>query len=291
MPPPRTAWNLLYETADAASWMLPVEALDPGTRVEAAAARPTEQPSGWIGQHGPAIAPETWPRSPGTGLPMRHTLTLWLPPEYLTRGPALPGIAIFQGDTADGGPVEQDAAPGSAMAGPAGRPADDPHLASLAAARPHPRLTTAVTTFAPHRFALIWLTADELAPGPTAPPRDIRRPAEHTTSPNAWDDPQPTRRVWLQRREDRNVGLATRSPDYRGPYDERSGDLMPWARSIPFEFANHLGGTYMEIDFTPSLSPRFLQLGRSVGIHFDLSYAASGILAVDLESAEFDLMG
>ena len=270
---PATSWNLLYESADVASFLLPRDDLAPGLRIEVERERPDILPSGWTGQAGPAIPQNTWPRSPGSGLPMRHVLTLWLPQDYLVRGPGFPGISVFQGDSeGDQADVRPDADP------------SDSFVASLATARPHPQLISVLPDFAPRRFALLWLTHDEIAPGPVPPPPDIRRPGEHTSrGPNAWDDPQPQKRVWLVPREDPNTGIAPGSSGYRDARDAETGEMEPWASTASFEFANHLGGTFVEIDWSPQLSPYFLQLDRSPGLQLGTPHARNGILVVDLK--------
>lgn len=274
---PRQAWNLLYETDQGLVLRVDPRQPDRGPAHPGPGGE-QRRPSGWTGPDGPAIAPATWPRSPVSGLPMRHVLTLWLPPDYLVRGPELVGVALFQGDTGDD--AEQ------AVPDPA---STDPFLVDLAAARPHPHLVTGVPEASALRFALVWLTADEITPGPTPPPTDVRRPGEHTThGPNAWDAPTPHRRVHLVPREDPNTGVGTGQPGYRTSRDE-DGERHAWAAHPLFELANHLGGTYVELDWVPRLGPHFLQLDRSPGLELVTSYARNGILAVDLGSGVFDL--
>lgn len=287
---PTHAWTLVYETPTGASWRLPLHVGDPGAAADAAGPRPSGHPHGWSGGDGPGIPSETWPRSPRSGLPMRHLLTLHLPEEYLRRGPGFPGVAIFQGDEERGDPPGLDPALGGAV------------LEDVLRSRPHPQLVSESVFFSGRRFALVWLTAAELAAGPTAPPPDTRLP-EHRgrgdrtpwARPNAWDDPRARRDVWLVPRQDPNVGVPTRSADYRDPIDEVSGLPSPWAAADEFRFADHLGGTYLPIDRVPRLTPWFLQLGHASGAELGLSLtvggrttASGGILAVDLDTGEFD---
>lgn len=275
---PSLAWDVLYETEQGASWLVPPEEFSPGTRVENEHPRPDTQPHGWTGPLGPAIASRSWPRSP-SGLPMRHAITLWLPQEYLVHGPEYAGIAVFQGDS------ERDTETST------GDPAsEDPFLADLAAHRPHPMATLQLSSFAARHFASVWLRADELLPGPTPPPADLRRPGEHRThGPNAWDDPLPMRRVWLlPRPDDPNVGIAIddRAAGYIDPVDEATGDDDPWFQ--PWRTRDHLGGTFAGLDWTPRVGPHYLQLDANCGLVTGTNYARRGYWALDLTNGHIE---
>ncbi|MGO1543548.1 MAG: hypothetical protein ACTHXA_04315 [Gulosibacter sp.] len=288
---PTTAWNLVYEAGERGQFST-VEHID----------LPAIPPAGWSGNDGPAIAPQSWPRSPESGLPMRHALTLYLPGEYLCRGPEFPGIAIFQGDTERERLSETEHA--AVLAGTA-PPEVVPDTCGLGPYKPHPQLVTAQAPFAKKRFALIWLTAEELAPGPVPPPADTRGtvPAEAAAEAsgehgvNAWDHPHPQRKVWLIPRKDPNVGKPmTPSPNadgtgYQDAHDPNTWELKRWAAAPGFEYANHLGGTYMQIDWVPSLSPYFLQLNNLAGFDLRTMSSKNGILAIDLQSGEFHHIG
>lgn len=285
---PSTAWNLAYETEAGASWNVRTEELEVATAI----ARPAGRPSGWTGQWGPGIGSNHWPRSPHSKLPMRHALTLWLPDEYLVRGPEFVGLAVFQGDD------ERDAESASSIAS-GGVPdavgesdPNDPFSVQLANARAHPEATIVESSFAARSFAVVWLRRDELQPGPTPPPDDVRWEGEHENSGlNAWDDPTPFRRIWLLQRADPNVGIApseTPEPDggYRVPRDEVAGTWEPWAE--PLRMPDHLGGTYILIDRVPALSPFYLQLRSGSGLQLGTTYAAEGKFSVDLLTGSID---
>lgn len=124
--------------------------------------------AGWTGAWGPDIGHHQWPRSPTTGLPMRHELTLYLPQEYQRRGPASPAIAFFSAGNFTEVPPATPPVPDPGS--------DDPFLRELAECRPH-RQATVLTDIIDGKFTLIWLSDNEFRGGPTPPPPDVRPPA------------------------------------------------------------------------------------------------------------------
>ncbi|WP_051209029.1 hypothetical protein [Propionicicella superfundia] len=239
-------------------------------------AAPDRAPDGWVGSAGPGIAPEAWPRGSSTGLPMFHAITLRLPAEYRRRGPGHPGIAFFQGE----GQFAEQFVP----TGP-----DDPFATDIAHAGPHAMLTR-LTDVIDGQFALLWLTEEELAAGPTLPPPDSRHPGEHAATdegPNAWDEQQPTVPVWLLERDDPNAGLApVEEPGEGSAYQDRwnaaGDDLHPWAQHLA---PCHLGGTCFPTQWMPEgLTPWYLELVELPGLNF----GGDGSAQIDLESDVFD---
>lgn len=261
-----TAWNLLYQLeGGAATW---ARAKQPDV------ARPAHAPSGWAGSDGPGIEWRHWPRSEETGLPMQHALTLWLPQDYRRKGEHYPGIAFFVGAGESGGDRPQGA-PGS----------EDPFLADLALAEDHPLLGRR-RSLIDEEYALLWLTADQLAAGPTAAHPDTRRPGEHvddSDGSNAWDASYPRRDVWLVPREDPNAGIAPGDEAYEEPPTDQSYRYTGWADGL----ANvaHLGGTVFPAQDVPEgLSPWYLELMDSGPMNF----GGDGSAQIDLETDVFD---
>lgn len=248
--------------------------LAPGAQPDSAPTR-----AGRTGVAGPAIDPATWPRGPVTGLPMMHALTMWLPREYRRRGPEFPGIAFFAGEG-------QFADPDSgAVADP---DADDPFLRDLATARPHPTLRL-MTDVIDGRWALLWLTAEELTGTPTPPPVDARRPGEHgpdDEGANAWDHRVPEATIWQTVRPDPNAGIAPSGDGaggYRSPLDLESRRYTDWAD--PLAGRSHLGGTTFCVQAVPEgLTPYYLELEQ----FGDLNFGGDGNCQIDLASDVFD---
>lgn len=237
--------------------------------------------AGWTGDRGPAITPASWPRGPLTGLPMFHAITIRLPEEYQRRGPEFPAIAFFQGEGQFA--EELDEGPDASS--------DDPFLVDLAAAVEHPQLNRYQDVI-DGQFALLWLTEEEFAGGPSAPPADPRRPDEHgddDEGPNAWDESgHPTAPVFLVERDDPNAGKApvehTDGADYTDPYDRASRDYHPWVEALE-NFENHLGGTAFPVQGVPEgLTPYYLELAELPGMNL----GGDGNCQLDLESGVFD---
>lgn len=264
---PALAHDLWF--GDSAATLAPV----PGGRVEQPNA-PVQ--AGWTGTEGPAIEQASWPRSPVSGEPMMHVLSMWLPPQYRRRGADLPGIAFFAGD---GQFAEEEAigAPDS----------DDPFLRQLAEARPHPTFRL-MTDIIDGQWGLLWLTEQELA-GRTAPPADVRRAGEHLATThegaNAWDSAVPTTLLWQSVRADPNAGLVPSETDgeggYQTPWDREARATRPWAENLP---GCHLGGTTFCVQGLPEgLTPWYLELEEFGDVNF-----GGGNAQIDLESDTFD---
>lgn len=212
---------------------------------------------------------------------MMHVVTLWLPEDYRRQGSRYPGIAFFAGE----GQFAPD--PVIADAGSA-----DPFLRDLAEAVDHPGLRRR-RDLIDGEFALLWLTADELAAGPTAPRGDLRLPGswpDESEGCNAWDTHEPTTDVWLVPRVDPNAGFApgevgagvVAPDDYSSPLDERY-ELRPWA--APLWGMSHLGGTAFPVQAMPDgLTPWYLEIEEIVGTNF----GGGGNAQIDLESDAFD---
>jgi hypothetical protein len=241
---------------------------------------PPHQPAGWTGSKGPGLDWKHWPRSSATGLPMMHVITLWLPADFQRQGPQYPGIAFFAGE----GQFAPDAVTADATS-------DDAFLRDLAEAVEHPGLRRRRDIIG-GEFALVWLTAEELAPGPTAPRDDLRQDgawADESEGTNAWDNVEPTTDVWLVPRVDPNTGIAPVETDdepasngYTDPFDE-DYEFLPWAEAL--EGLCHLGGTAFPVQAMPEgLTPWYLELEEIAGVNF----GGDGNAQIDLESDTFD---
>lgn len=245
---------------------------------------------GWIGDAGPAIDHRLWPRSPNTGLPMRHAMTLYLPVDYQCRGSQLCAIAYFLGEGEFSPPADLT-------------DEDDPFVKDLRAAEDHPQLVR-MADIIDQQFALIWLTMDEIAAGPSAPPPDTRRPGEHEASDggeNAWDPPgswhglDSTRTRWIYlapRRDDPNVGI--------GRIDEENGWVDPWDGQDPYtlaqgssdvafealRWADHLGGTSWVDGTVEAMSPFYAELATPTQ---GIDYGNKEYHVIDLATGRFGI--
>lgn len=269
-----TAWNLAFRCDNGVGKA-------PGRTAEAVL--PNQPPSGWTGRLGPGIRWEQWPRSSNTGLPMMHVLTLWLPGDFQRRGPQFPGIALFAG--------EGQFANGSESLIPSAE-STDPFLRDLAATQDHPGLLRRRDVI-DGEFAILWLTAEELAPGPTPPRPDLRTQGEHvdeSEGANAWDNVEPTTDIWLIPRLDPNAGKApvelwgdrVEADGYVNPSTGGRG-LADWAE--PLFAISHLGGTAFPVQGMPDgLTPWYLELEEISGLNF----GGDGNAQIDLESDTFD---
>ena len=236
---------------------------------------------GWVGTDGPAVAPEQWPRSPLSGLPMLHGFTLLLPQDYRTQGPEYVAISFFQGD---GEFVSED------TMSKASASSDDPYLRQLAEYSPHPMLQERVDIL-DQPFAFIWLTQAEYDGGPTAPPTDVRRPGEHRQeeSPSAWDTPVQDGRIRMtERTGDPNVGHAPNEDgegDYQDPWADSANKQHGWADALwEVKHVGHLGGTSFPVQAMPeNLSPYYLEFDEFGGLNF-----GTGAAQLDLKTDTFD---
>ncbi|RPK82202.1 hypothetical protein [Streptomyces sp. ADI98-10] len=251
---------------------------------------PDARVAGWCGGRAPGIGAASWPRSPVTGLPMTHVITLGLPEDYRRKGADLVAIAFFHADdhVADG--VEGVA---ELLAGtpPTAEQAADPFLAEVAAtaAARHPRQRD-LEDLIGGAHALIWLTAEEFAAPRIGPPADIR-PAglgdRYRRGQNAWDDSAPEITVWIgDRPGDPNTGIAPAAGGVGGYVEAWSSDDEElsafWSSE---EGVSHLGGTVMPCQRLPEgLTPYVFELEDGVG---GLNLGG-GNAQIDLESGVFD---
>lgn len=142
-------------------------------------------------------------------------------------------------------------------------------------------------------FALLWLTAEELAAGPTGPHADLRAAGswiDESEGCNAWDERDPRSDVWLVPRTDPNAGIIPQeffdsepaTAGYTNPFDAQS-EIQPWAESLVG--LSHLGGTTFHVQGLPEgLTPWYLELEEIVGLNF----GGDGNAQIDLESDTFD---
>ncbi|MBM7056883.1 hypothetical protein [Streptomyces durocortorensis] len=257
----------------------PVEIDLPGARV-----------AGWCGGRAPGIGTAAWPRSPVTGLPMTHVITLELPEDYRRRGADLVAIAFFHADDHVATGIEGVA---ELLAGTAPTPeqAADPFLAAVAAtaAARHPHQQD-LEDMIGGAHALFWLTADEFAAPRIDPPADIRPDGlgdRYSRGQNAWDDSAPETTVWIgERTGDPNTGIAP-AEDGAGGYVKAwsSDDEVLEAFWESVHGISHLGGTVMPCQGMPGgLTPYVFELEDGVG-GFNLG---GGNAQIDLESGVFD---
>lgn len=252
---------------------------------------PDARVAGWCGGRAPGIGTAAWPRSPVTGLPMIHIITLELPEDYRRKGEHLVALSLFHADDHVAAAIDGVAELLEGTA-PTAEQAADPFLAAVAAtaAARHPQQRD-LEDLIGGAHALLWLTAEEFAAPRIDPPADIR-PAglgdHYSRGQNAWDDSAPETTVWLgERTGDPNTGIAP-AEDGAGGYvaawssedDER---LQEFWSSI--DGTSHLGGTIMPCQGMPEgLTPYVLELEDGVG-GFNLG---GGNAQIDLESDAFD---
>ncbi|WP_405635590.1 hypothetical protein OG543_11545 [Streptomyces sp. NBC_01178] len=251
---------------------------------------PDARVAGWCGGRGPGIGAAAWPRSPVTGLPMIHVITLELPEDYRRKGEHLVAVSLFQADDHVADDVEgvADLLEG---AEPPAEQAADPFLAEVeaAAAARHPEQED-LEDLIGGAHALIRLTAEEFAAPRIDPPADIR-PAglgdKYSRGQNAWDDSAPETTVWIgERTGDPNTGIA--------PSEKGEGGYVPaWSSDdeelealwSSLDGISHLGGTVMPCQAMPEgLTPYVLELEDGVG-GINLG---GGTAQLDLETGFFD---
>jgi hypothetical protein len=156
-------------------------------------------------------------------------------------------------------------------------------------------MQTLLTDIIGGQFALLWLTADEFAKGPTAPPPDSRRDGQHVAQdegPNAWDGQEPTVFLQIEERKDPNTGLAptdepTPGNPYQSPFDTDAEGFQPWVSEgglDSVDIVGHLGGTSFAIQTIPEgLTPFYLEIEELPSLNF-----GAGNAQIDLESGVFD---
>lgn len=240
--------------------------------------RPHER-AGWAGPEGPAIDPDTWPRSPRTGQPMVHCFTLRLPEAYRRRGPELPGVAVFQwqDDEYFADPLPEVRA---ALQQPASGVDRSAHSfwADLGRSRRHPQLQLADDGVA-SLVAMVWLDEQELNG-----PRVARPAAAPQLARGESDSPHLRERygvfgpVWLVRRDDPNAGIAP------VPFPEAGDAYVDVPDRWEIFHAEHLGGTDMCPDgVREGVSPWYIEVSRLGG----LSHGGDQDLALDLDARAF----
>ncbi|MGW6578071.1 hypothetical protein ACWF76_01495 [Streptomyces globisporus] len=251
---------------------------------------PGARVAGWCGGRAPGIGTASWPRSPVTGLPMIHVITLELPEDYRRKGQDLVAVSFFHADDHVADDIE---GVDELLAGTAPTPeqAADPFLAAVAAtaAARHPQQQD-LEDMIGGAHALIRLTAEEFAAPRIDPPADIRPDGlgdTYSRGQNAWDDSAPETTVWIgERTGDPNTGIAP-AEDGEGGYVEAwssdDKDLEAFWSSI--EGISHLGGTVMPCQALPEgLTPYVFELEDGVGgVNF-----GGGNAQIDLESGVFD---
>lgn len=276
------AYELAFgESADKLT-VLPGKSIEtdlPGARV-----------AGWCGGRAPGIGTAAWPRSPVTGLPMIHVITLGLPEDYRRKGEDLVAISFFQADDHVADDIEGVAELLEGTA-PTAEQAADPFLAAVAAtaAARHPQQRD-LEDLIGGAHALLWLTAEEFAAPRIGPPADIR-PAglgdHYSRGQNAWDDSAPETTVWLgERTGDANTGIAPAEDGaggYVAAWSSEDEQLQEFWSCI--EGTSHLGGTIMPCQGMPEgLTPYVFELEDGVG---GLNLGG-GTAQIDLESEVFD---
>ncbi|MFE7484295.1 hypothetical protein [Streptomyces sp. NPDC057552] len=251
---------------------------------------PDARAAGWCGGRAPGIGAAAWPRSPVTGLPMIHVITLELPVEYRRKGEELVAVSFFQADDHVASRVEGVA---GLLAGdpPTEEQAADPFLAAVAAAAAarHPRQQDLEDEIG-GAHALLRLTAGEFAAPRTGPPADIRPDGlgdRYRRGRNAWDDSEPETTVWLgERTGDVNTGIAPSEDGdggYVGAWSSEDEELDAFWSSV--QGRSHLGGTVMPCQgVPPGLTPYVFELEDGVGgVNF-----GGGNAQIDLASGVFD---
>ena len=225
--------------------------------------------SGWLGNAGPNIPDNQWPRSSHSGLPMQHIFTLHLPEEYRTQGPEYVAVSFFAGD-GQFAELGERAVPDPHS--------DDPFLVQLAEYTPHPKYRF-LTDILDSEYATIFLTEAEFS-GRSHGPEDVRRQGEHREDAESYSAystytrQKCERALGLVERIDPNAGIApvyeyTSDSDgemtpkdvcsngYEDPYDPDTRDDKPWAESLYGRC--HLGGTVFCVQNIPEgLTARYM---------------------------------
>lgn len=143
---------------------------------------PGARVAGWCGGRAPGIGTAAWPRSPVTGLPMLHVITLELPEDYRRKGEDLVAISFFQAD--DHVATDIDGVAGLLKGtAPTAEQAADPFLAAVAAtaAARHPQQRD-LEDLIGGAHALLWLTAEEFAAPRIGPRPTSARPVSATST-------------------------------------------------------------------------------------------------------------
>jgi hypothetical protein len=231
---------------------------------------------GWFGGRPPGIKSTQWPRSRNTGLPMVHILTLTLPPEYRRNGPQHHGIALFQAHDVEASEVDgvADLLDGKRTLSPDEK--GDAFFAEIARAANAKHPTERVWTEDDIGFALLWLTAEELAGKLAKLPREIRH-EDVEDEPCAWDAGAAREPIRLRVVDDPNTGKPPHDTSYL-PYFEMPEELqqrLGYAK-------HHLGGTLTppgNLDIPDGMTPYVLELNEVGGANL-----AGGGLLLDLDA-------
>ncbi|SES13905.1 hypothetical protein [Corynebacterium cystitidis] len=297
----------------------PIRAYDLGfgPRPDRLLRNPTLRPSvnlnnpmqaGFVGDFGPNIRPEQWPRGKNSGLPMMHAITVWVPDEYRKQGNQYVAVSFFQGEGQFSEPKKgiREIFAGQPLTS---EQVTDPFLKQLtvSAAHEHPMLWR-LQDIIDGEFGLIWLTDEEFRGPRTAPPPDPRRAGEHEPVDgdiSAWDNTgQPDTFVWMSPREgDLNVGVAPQEfaaydpAGQRGRFASNGYRVVQWDEDAPGEDGawarwlnehqgrSHFGGTSFHQQGVPEgLGPYYLELYEFGGLKF----GGGGVAQIDLETAVFD---
>ena len=238
---------------------------------------------GWFGGRPPGIKSTQWPRSRNTGLPMVHVLTLTLPPDYRRKGPEYEGIALFQAHDVEASEVDGVAEVLDGTRTISGK--DDAFFAEIAKAASGKHPTERVWTEPDIGFALLWLTAEELAGKPARLPREIRH-EDVEEEPCAWDAEADRERIRLCVVDDPNTGKAPR--ELMEGEAARENEYVPYfTMAEPLQqrlgyAKNHLGGTFTppgNLDIPAGMTPYVLELNDVAGANL-----AGGGLLLDLEA-------
>ena len=262
---------------------------------------------GWVFGLPRGIATSQWPLDPATGAPLQHGFTLLLPQDYRCHAPEIVGLSFFATSaTEDDGGVRGREDFARMIAEPTeALPEEDLWRPYWRQARGvHPR-THRLTDIVGHHYALVLLTADELA-GETTQPPDLsalsgRRPdwmtkggarafydLSRVPAPNPLEalatqfkhraDPRPTDRLdankalrWELRAEDPNAGKKPME-DWHGK-GTASGYIDPLDPDNDFEErawtkghkANHIGGTMRPVQAVPDVSPFYVEFEEQFG--------------------------
>ncbi|GAB3117969.1 hypothetical protein GCM10027055_30650 [Janibacter alkaliphilus] len=258
--------------------------------------------SGWAFGMPPAIRPEQWPLDPDTGYPLMHGFTLQLPEEYRCHGPEIVGVSFF------GSPPDHEEGtrnPRVAAALAADTPPSEPDLLPFyeAQQRRHPRAHFMIDVLDAH-YAVILLTAEELAGPRTMPPPLVDSPALAEVPAPRWltegsiasiHHPRFASRPYTRyakpeealkrilgfahaltlvpRREDPNAGRPPVELPDGGVSDE--GYVCQWlhdedeVHKQPWargHDANHIGGTCQPWQDVPDgLSPYYIEFNEWIG--------------------------
>ena len=247
---------------------------------------------GWVFGLPRGITSDAWPLDPVTGAPLMHGFTLLIPEDYRCHGPDIVAFAFFAtaADQNDGGAEPDEAFQRLILDPAAAGEVPEAWRAHHAQALRRPERLTYVSDILGYHYAVLLLTADQLAAEPCPPPdlaaRDGTRPewmekgaaaayikVEYEIGQIGGEAPLPGldwhRAVRRSVREDDpNAGREpvddfAEASDYVQPYPkENDFQPLPWVSGLG---SNHMGGTMQPAQAVPAMGVFYVGFEESFG--------------------------